>query len=164
MTQSKKVVPILSVILILLTVGLVWGCSQSETSIATQTKFETIEQKYYSAIDEPFQKVIKDKSSWHDFWNKLQANHSESSPPPTVNFTEKMVIGVGLGTRNTGGYDIQIKEISFKEDKISVDYVERQPGTNCIVTESLTQPYQLVSIDKSDLPVEFNSKTEIVSC
>ncbi|MGB7441581.1 MAG: protease complex subunit PrcB family protein [Coleofasciculaceae cyanobacterium] len=164
MTQSKKVLPILSVILVLLAVGLVWGCSPSESGAASQTKFENLEQKYYSAIEEPFETVIKDKSSWDNFWSKLQGNQSETLPPPPVDFTEKMVVGVGLGTRNTGGYEIQIQEITVSNAQILVEYVERQPATNCMTTQALTQPYQLVLVDQSDLPVEFNSQTEIKNC
>lgn len=164
MTQSKKILPILSVILVLLSVGLVWGCSPSETDVTSPTEFETLEQEYYSAIEKPFEKVIKDKSSWDIFWSELHGNQSETLPTLQVDFTEKMVIGVGLGTRNTGGYEVQIQDVTVDNEKILVDYVEIQPGDDCLTTQALTQPYQLVVVDKSDLPVEFNSQTETRNC
>lgn len=64
----------------------------------------------------------------------------------------------------SGGYSVEIKDILMKDDKLVINAVEQQPGENCLTTMAITQLYHLVTVEQSDLPVEFNRQTEIVNC
>ncbi|MFP4124982.1 MAG: protease complex subunit PrcB family protein [Coleofasciculus sp.] len=68
------------------------------------------------------------------------------------------------GNKPSGGYSVEIKDILIKDDKLVINAVEQQPGRNCMTTMAITQPYHLVTVEQSDLPVQFNLQTEIVNC
>ncbi|MEQ9368700.1 MAG: protease complex subunit PrcB family protein [Coleofasciculus chthonoplastes F3-SA18-01] len=126
--------------------------------------FETLEKSWNSGIAEPFETIIRDQGTWEQFFGNL---HSIDIPTPSslnVDFTENMVIGIGLGNQPSGGYSIEIKDIVMEDGKLVINAVEQQPGQNCLTTMAITQPYHLVTVEKSDLPVEFNRQTEIVNC
>ncbi|MGQ4645797.1 protease complex subunit PrcB family protein [Lyngbya aestuarii] len=126
--------------------------------------FETIEKAAYAAVEQPFEKVIQDQSSWHNFWRELHSSKSSTKPLPTVDFRENLVIGVGVGNKSSGGYSVEIQEINIEGGVLLVKYLEEQPGANCFTTQALTQPYQLIKVKKFKLPVKFNRKTGVNNC
>lgn len=126
--------------------------------------FETLEKSWNSGIAEPFETVIRAQATWEQFWANLHSTDIPTPSLPEVDFTENMVIGVGLGNKPSGGYSVEIKDIIMKDDKLVINAVEQQPGQNCMTTMAITQPYHLVTVEQSDLPVQFNRQTEIVNC
>ncbi|MBE9129514.1 MULTISPECIES: protease complex subunit PrcB family protein [unclassified Coleofasciculus] len=127
--------------------------------------FENIKQDWNSGLEEPFATVVKGNEDWKKLWIALHSIYFPLNLPATeVNFTENMVIGVGLGSRPTSGYSVEIKEINVEEDKLVVNSVERQPGANCVTAQATSQPYHVVVVKRSDLPVQFNRTTEVFDC
>ncbi len=71
---------------------------------------------------------------------------------------------VTYGEKPTGGYDVEITEITEAEDKILVTVHFTEPGEDEVVTQALTYPYDLAMLDDPGLPVEFKAtgaETEI---
>ncbi len=71
---------------------------------------------------------------------------------------------VTYGEKPTGGYAVEITEITEAEDKILVTVHFTEPGEDEMVTQALTYPYDLAMIDDPGLPVEFKAtgvETEI---
>ena len=126
--------------------------------------FNTLEKSWNSGIAEPFETRIRDQAAWEQFWMNLHSIDIPTPSLPEIDFTENMVIGVGLGNKPSGGYSVEIKDIIIKDDKLVINAVEQQPGQNCGTTMAITQPYHLVTVEQSDLPVQFNRQTEIVNC
>ncbi|MEQ8756561.1 MAG: protease complex subunit PrcB family protein [Coleofasciculus sp. G1-WW12-02] len=125
---------------------------------------ESLDKGFNSGMEEPFETVIRNPGNWQQFWKKFNDNSSQTPPSPQVNWTESMVIGVGLGNKPSGGYSVEIKDIVMEDGKLVINAVEQQPGQNCFTTMAITQPYHLVTVERVDLPVQFNRKTEIINC
>lgn len=71
---------------------------------------------------------------------------------------------VTYGEKPTGGYAVEITEITEAEDKVLVTVHFTEPGEDEVVTQALTYPYDLAMIDDPGLPVEFKAtgaETEI---
>lgn len=126
--------------------------------------FETAQKGFYSGIDEPFETVIKDRDTWETFWANLHSIQFPSPSLPDIDFSKNMVIGVGMGSRSSGGYSAEIKNIIVEDGKLAVNLVEFQPGSNCLVTMAITQPYHLVVLESSDLPIQVNRQVESIGC
>lgn len=126
--------------------------------------FESLEKDFYSGMEDSFETVIRDQATWEQFWANLHSIDIPTPSLPEVDFTENMIIGVGLGNKPNGGYSVEIKDILMKDDKLVINAVEQQPGRNCMTTMAITQPYHLVTVEQSNLPVQFNRQTEIVNC
>lgn len=62
---------------------------------------------------------------------------------------------VTYGEKPTGGFTVEIGEVVVAADKISVPVVFRRPAPGEMVTQALTYPYDLETMEALDLPVEF---------
>lgn len=83
--------------------------------------------------------------------------------PQTIDFEENRVILLDMGQRNTGGYGIGIESVSDAEDHVLVTVTLSVPGRDCIVTQALTNPYQLVKIN-TDKEVLIQEKLHTTNC
>ncbi|MDD2212510.1 MAG: protease complex subunit PrcB family protein [Clostridia bacterium] len=57
-----------------------------------------------------------------------------------------------LGTRNTGGYSIEISRVEEADGKILVTYQERKPAPGEMVIQVITYPWQVLQVESS-LPI-----------
>ena len=103
-----------------------------------------------AGIERPRTVVIRTANDW-----KMLTNQRAGAPSPPVDFTRTTVIGVFLGTRPTGGFSVEITGIDKQGNELTVTWRERKPGRDDMVTQILTSPYQLVTIDRFDGPVKF---------
>lgn len=90
--------------------------------------------------------------------------HGESAPPmPQIDFTEQDAIAVFAGEMPTSGYRIEVDSIEDTADERIVRITITSPGESCVVTQSLTSPYQIVRVPLSGLPLtkEYTEVTEV---
>ena len=62
---------------------------------------------------------------------------------------------VTYGEKPTGGYDVEITDISVQDERLVVTADFTEPAEDEIVTQALTYPYDLAMIEDPGLPVEF---------
>ena len=113
----------------------------------------TVAQGSYSRIEERTETAIRSASEWQAFWK----SHGAGDPPASVDFAKEMVAAVFLGTRPTGGYSVEIASTRREGDALIVEYVERRPSADSIVTQALTSPFHIVKLPKVDGPVRFRN-------
>ncbi|MBP0005963.1 MAG: protease complex subunit PrcB family protein [Cyanobacteria bacterium SBC] len=124
--------------------------------------FETLERGRYSGFNQAFERVVNDRLAWRNFWRQLQLNVSPTPELPEIDFDNTTVIGVGLGDRASGAYRVEIDTIRLANDTVVVNYTERR---SCgISTMAITQPYHLVTIDRTTAPVEFRRSVDAPVC
>lgn len=116
----------------------------------------TIAKGHVSAIDEPRQVVVCTAEDWAALWKA----HGAPGEAPEVDFATHMVVGVFLGTRSTGGYAVEIVDVVPADGKLRIDYVERKPARDMMVTQMLTSPFHLVLVPRAEGTVEFTPRTE----
>lgn len=126
----------------------------------TVLPFETVARGSYSAIDEPMSLVIRTEEEMDEFWKKHKANQSSSLKIPSIDFDKEMVICMFWGTKNTGGYSIEVTQILSYGSDIIVSYEASPPPEEAMVTMALTQPYHIVKMTALDLPVNFEGNLE----
>jgi protease stability complex PrcB-like protein len=114
----------------------------------------------------PFKKLVRGQQSFieaarevvvrtADEWTALWKQHAPDQRPPVVDFTRSMVVGIFVGSRPTGGHSVEITRVDREGSDLVVTYRERQPGNSDIVTQVITMPYELVTIDRFDGHVRF---------
>jgi hypothetical protein len=92
-----------------------------------------------------------------DIWTKI----GKPPPPPKIDFNKQDVIAVFAGQQPTGGYSIKIQKIVDGAGKRIVSILLTKPGKNCVTTDAVTAPFDVVSVSASAyVPVrEFLTKT-----
>lgn len=119
---------------------------------ATAVPFATLAKGFQSGVREPTQIVIRSRPDWVAFWERHTRTQSE---PPPIDFSRDMVVGLALGQRSTGGYEIEITRVERADSRLGIYYRSRSPDPGAILTQALTQPFHVIKLPRDDGPVVF---------
>lgn len=123
--------------------------------------FITINKGSYSEVDENKNIFINNISAWARLWTEMFPTQMIAS---AIDFEENMLIGVFYGKKNNGGYSIEIKNVTEKENEIIISVLKTTPGKKCYVTQAITSPYHIIEIAKSEKNIIFIEEERVVNC
>jgi len=103
----------------------------------------------------PAEKIIRTPEEWASLWRQTHAGQVPPPAAPKIDFTTQMVLAVFMGERPSGGYAITIEEVAVGDKDVHVTFREQSPPPDAITAQVLTQPYHIVVVKKSALPVRF---------
>lgn len=92
----------------------------------------------YGRAEQPFLFVARDGETYAQLKNMIENLPSASE----IDFAKRAVVAAFAGTKNTGGYSVEIKKSG---EKISISVNSPPPGA--MVTEALTMPYKIVAVE-----------------
>jgi PrcB C-terminal len=121
---------------------------EESRQIETRLSIATVEKGYRSGIRESLQTVIRNRDEWNAFWKRHSTTDTHPVLAPIVNFDREIVVGIFLGEKSTGGYEVEIVRAERRDSSIYFYYREESPPPNAMVTQALTQPFHLVKITK----------------
>lgn len=104
--------------------------------------------------------VIRNQEAYDALWLEHETAFVITPAQPTVDFAQRKVVAVFLGQRTTDRHRIEIIEIRERAANFMVKVRATLPDDECTVIDELVEPYQLVTIPRSDKVVGFT--TEIV--
>lgn len=125
------------------------------TGTGVRVKFQTINQGYGLVHTTQAYYVIQDFESWISIYGEY---------PPYIDFSNTTVIAVYMGQFNTGGYSIEIREIIDTGFTLVVKVQKTYPGAGCGLIQVITYPRHIVSIDKINKPIIFQTSTITSHC
>lgn len=142
------------------------------TEVATETlntgavNVDQIDQGQYGEIVEGTQVILRDEEAYAAFWKRLHADRGSVPDRPDVDFGEKVVVAIVLGQRPTSGYSVEVDAVLASADggAVQVTFTETVPGDGCVVTQALTSPYVLATVEAQDEEFTFESSTKTRSC
>jgi hypothetical protein len=124
------------------------GAEPPQEPDAAPLAFEILLDAPHSGLDEPVREVVRDAARWQTLWAEIHRRVSPVPPAPTVEFAREMVIVVGLGTRRSSGFEVQIQSVVMHEDRLEVAVRETCPDPGGMVGMALTHPVQAVRLDR----------------
>jgi uncharacterized membrane protein len=153
--STRVIIWILIIAGILLIGFLFYKGSLSQSTVSKQEKQITFEK---TSIDVPNRVtmgnfVIRTEQEWMD---------AIGTNVKSIDFTQKTALVISMGQRMTGGYSIDVKSISEKNNKINVALDFISPGKNCINIQVVNYPTQVILIPatKTEVVWEINNKTQ----
>jgi PrcB C-terminal len=120
--------------------------------VETRPSVATVEKGSRSGIREPLQTVIRNRDDWNAFWKRHASTDTPPALAPIVDFDRQMVVGIFLGEKSTGGYEVEIVRAERRDSSLYFYYREESPPPGAMVTQALTQPFHLVKIAKYQDP------------
>ena len=114
---------------------------------------DSVAQGRTSGIGEPRQVVVRSAGEWQALWKE----HGGAERPETIDFAKFTVVGVFLGTRPTGGYSVEIAGTRREGETLVIEYLERRPAPDALVSQALTAPFHVIRVPRHDGPVTFRS-------
>jgi hypothetical protein len=133
------------------------GCETNKVSLEQESlPFEQIAVLGQPPFLDAENIVIRDESTWKSLWPAQRPIVKEA---PSVDFNQKMVLGINLGQHP----DLAVPELAVRwirkrtdPDRIEVAYLVTKPEPRWGVGGQGTRvQYKFVSTSRSDLPVEF---------
>ena len=118
----------------------------------TRLPMDTVEKGYRSGVRESLQVVIRNQDEWNAFWKRHSAIETNPPPAPSIDFNREMVVGIFLGEKSTGGYEMEIVRAERRDSLLYFYYREKIPSPGATVTQALTQPFHLLRVPKYDNP------------
>ena len=118
--------------------------------------FTTIQKGFYSGYREQAQALIFEERGLLEFGIENSG----------IDFFSSTALFVSMGERNSGGYSIEIESIVRLGNHLYVNVTEKSPGSNCVTTQAITQPYHLVVFDSSVefSNISFSTDSVVVDC
>ena len=116
-----------------------------------------------SGYGEPASFVAKNAEEWQKRWSQMfdePVPAGSTTPavihkPPIVDFKKSMAIAVFQGKQPSSGYAVEIRRVLQTKDELIAEVVESRPSPAAKVEQTPTSPYQVVIVERSELPVRF---------
>ena len=123
----------------------------SVAAMAAQASLDSVAKGHMSDQQIAKQVIVRTPAEWKALWN----GHAPMEKMPDVDFSKNMIVGIFLGTKPSGGHDVEIVGVRTQDKDLIVEYVQKQPGRGTMAAQMLTAPYHLVSVAKHPGTVRF---------
>lgn len=123
---------------------------QETRKLETPLSLATVAKGYRSGIREPLQIVVRNQDEWNAIWKRHSSIDKNPRSAPSIDFNREMVVGIFLGEKNTGGYEVEILRGEEQNSSLYFYYREKSPPAGAIVTQVVTQPFHLVKVAKHE--------------
>lgn len=92
------------------------------------------------------------------------AHGTDGAKLPMVDVSKEYVVGVFAGQKPTGGHSVSVASIVDNENVRTVFVTLTKPGEGCMVTEALTNPYQIIAVPFSDASLTHKDTEVVTAC
>jgi hypothetical protein len=127
--------------------------------LSVQVPFREIARGSQSTEARRVNYAITSTADLAKLWKMLDA----TSMPPKVDFTTNTVVATFAGKESTSGYSIAVSKV--EDTKVRMVTVKiTKPGSNCLLAQVLTAPYQIIEIPKTSLPLGHSDVVTTRNC
>ena len=95
--------------------------------------------------------LITNQAELLSAWNRAYGSQLTVPPLPDVNFGRETLLAVFLDTKPSGGYSINITDISLDGRDIYADVEQLEPAPDALSTQALTTPWTMVRVLRGDV-------------
>lgn len=100
--------------------------------------------------------VISSKKEWKSFLSKIDTTNKVSKTfENTIDFSKEMVLVCMDKVRNSGGFSVEIMEVTQEKDTVFIKIKRKGPKPMSMVPTVITQPYHIVKINKTNKKIKF---------
>lgn len=118
----------------------------------------------HTGVQDRRRQVIRDADTWAAVWAEVVTPYVPTPALPTVDFSEYMIVFVAMGTRNSGGYDIEVDAVLDDSAALVARVRETSPGPSCMTTQALTAPVAAKLVPRRDRVVTWAEQTSTHNC
>ena len=128
---------------------------------SNDAEYEILHEAHYNEYADSTSKGFLVIKSQTEYENELLKRTSETVE--AVNFEEETIVLIDMGTRNTGGYTIDIQSFTEENNYIRAKVLLTLPGENCVTTQAITNPFKLIML-KTIKDILVTEELSIASC
>lgn len=124
-----------------------------------EVTFSEIASGNNSSVKEKVNYLITTDEGLTKLWQMLDTSIAK----PNVDLDKNNIIVVFSGEKQGGGYSVKVTRIHDSNVR-DVTIESSSPGTNCIVTEAITYPYQVIVVPATTLELTHKDVSVIQDC
>jgi hypothetical protein len=124
------------------------GVPSGSGGTPAELSFETLLDEVSSGLHGRRRDVVRDEAAWARLWAQIHEGVTPQPSLPPVDFSRDMLIAVATGTRPSGGFDIKIESVARRGDRLEVVVHETCPAPGDRVSMGLTQPVEVVRVER----------------
>ena len=114
---------------------------------AQELVWEVVDSGAQAVGDEdPAFQLITNNAQLSAAWNRAYGSRLTPPPLPDVNFRRETILAVFLATKPTGGYGLEVEDITLEDSDVYVDLRETEPAEGAITTQALTTPWVFIRV------------------
>jgi PrcB C-terminal len=172
MRQTSRLVMLLAVGLILAAAS--FGCTSGMSNDpqipdnAAPVRLEPVTalegMRLNSGIETRERLVVRDDATWTGVWLDIVDGRQPAPPTPKIDFEANVAIVAASGTKTSGGYTIDIDEVSTMDGDAWVSVTETNPGRRCGVTATITAPIAVVIVPRFEGKATFVEHQDTRDC
>ena len=155
-------------LIILTSLITLYACSKANKSMVKYTSKAGILIELHSGNNGDFKEettqVISNNTEFEQVWKQAYANFMIKDEMPEVDFEKNVVLLVAMGEKTSGGHTIKITHLTEVNNNSIANVIATSPGKGCMTTESITYPFQIVQIEKTNKPIEFKVEKKVIDC
>jgi hypothetical protein len=122
---------------------------------SAEVAFQVVADEVACGLEEPARLVVRDEEAWARLWSQVYLPVEPVPERPEVDFSREMLIAVAMGTHRSGGFDISVQRIAVEDERLMVTVHTSRPPPGAMVGMALTQPLQIVRVERNDEEVVF---------
>lgn len=146
---------------VLAIVFVISGCSSTK-QLSSKANFVVVASGMNSGYTKKEQIIIKDEAAFKEVWKKIYGAGSDETLPK-IDFTNNTAIAVFYGNFQDSGMTIEVKSVDLGMSAI-VTVAETRAGVNCVTLPATTQPFQIITIPRTNLYIKFDVISLTVNC
>lgn len=133
--------------------------SNENGAAAVAVPFTELARGADAPIDRRANYLIVSPEQFSDLWEMIGA----TEPMPDVDFSTYVVAAVFAGEKPNGGYDINVSSVT-DADVRTVTVTLAEPGGDCMFTQAITAPYQIIKLPRTALDITHKDVSMTVGC
>ncbi len=131
----------------------------AQTASAATVPFTELAQGARSTVSVRANYLITSEAQLVKLWKMIDAR----GQAPVVDFTKNDVIAVFAGKKPTAGYAVAVSKVEDTNTR-EVTVALTSPGGNCVLAQSITEPYQVIELQKTTLALTHVDQEITASC
>jgi len=130
-----------------------------------------------SGVGDRRRMVVRDRETLDDVWKQINSGPMSYSlgpggekvpnlppPAPQIDFSHNMLLVVTMGSKPTSGYDIVVDGVYEHANQLEVVVRNVSPGRSCFTLQYMTQPVDIVEVEKREGSVVFRDVDIVTDC
>lgn len=94
----------------------------------------------------PTYELVGGQDQLTNLWYQAYGSQLQVPQVPSVDFSRETVLAVFDGQRPTGGYGIDVRDVTVQNGELYVDMVKTSPKKGQITTQGLTSPWVMIEV------------------
>ena len=97
-------------------------------------------------VSRPSFRLVRNEDELRALWNQLHGASLNVPPLPRADFARETLLVVMMGQRPSGGYRVEVRDVSLEGGDLFVDVRFVEPAPDAVTTTVLTSPWAVVRV------------------